>query len=88
MTSPPQITAEHVLNVTKTINDNPNTFGKGIVQIDDGYQKMDGDWSANKKFPMGMAAVAKAGPRCRLHSRCLVRTADDQSGPPMDRREP
>ena len=54
-----KITAEHVLNVTKTINDNPNTFGKGIVQIDDGYQKMDGDWSANKKFPMGMAAVAK-----------------------------
>ncbi len=54
-----QITAEHVLNVTKTINDNPNTFGKGIIQIDDGYQKMDGDWSANKKFPMGMAAVAK-----------------------------
>lgn len=52
------ITAEHVLNVTDTIEANPNTFGKGIVQIDDGYQKMDGDWSANDKFPMGMAAVA------------------------------
>ncbi|MGB2011662.1 MAG: glycoside hydrolase family 36 protein [Akkermansiaceae bacterium] len=54
-----KITAEHVLNVTKTIKDNPHVFGKGIIQIDDGYQKMDGDWSANKKFPMGMAAVAK-----------------------------
>ena len=54
-----RITAEHVLNVTDTIESNPNTFGKGIVQIDDGYQKMDGDWSANEKFPMGMAAVAQ-----------------------------
>jgi hypothetical protein len=30
-----------------------------VIQIDDGYQKMDGDWSANEKFPSGMAAVAK-----------------------------
>ncbi len=54
-----KIDAAHVLDVTKTIKENPNTFGKGIVQIDDGYQKMDGDWSANDKFPMGMASVAK-----------------------------
>ena len=54
-----KIDAEHVLNVTDTIEANPNTFGKGIIQIDDGYQKMDGDWSANEKFPMGMAAVAQ-----------------------------
>ena len=53
------IDAAHVLDVNKTINDNPNTFGKGFIQIDDGYQKMDGDWSANEKFPMGMASVAK-----------------------------
>lgn len=53
------ITAEHVLNVTEVIDANPNTFGKGIIQIDDGYQKMDGDWTANDKFPMGMAAVAE-----------------------------
>jgi hypothetical protein len=53
-----KIDAGHVLDVTKTIKDNPNTFGKGVIQIDDGYQKMDGDWSANEKFPMGMAAVA------------------------------
>ena len=54
-----KIDAAHVLEVTKTIKENPNTFGKGIIQIDDGYQKMDGDWSANDKFPMGMAAVAQ-----------------------------
>ena len=54
-----KIDAEHVLNVTDVIESNPNTYGKGIIQIDDGYQKMDGDWSANDKFPMGMAAVAE-----------------------------
>lgn len=54
-----KIDAEHVLNVTDVIEANPNSYGKGIVQIDDGYQKMDGDWSANDKFPEGMAAVAK-----------------------------
>jgi len=54
-----KIDAAHVLDVTETIESNPNTFGKGIIQIDDGYQKMDGNWSANAKFPDGMAAVAK-----------------------------
>jgi hypothetical protein len=54
-----KIDAAHVLDVTKTIAENPNVFGKGVIQIDDGYQKMDGDWSANDKFPDGMAAVAK-----------------------------
>ncbi len=54
-----KINAAHVLAVTKTIKENPNTFGKGIIQIDDGYQKMDGDWSGNKKFPMGLASLAK-----------------------------
>ncbi|MBB3699554.1 alpha-galactosidase [Flammeovirga yaeyamensis] len=54
-----KIDEAHVMNVTKTIKENPNTFGRGIVQIDDGYQKMDGDWSANEKFPSGMAKVAE-----------------------------
>ena len=49
----------HVMDVTETIEANPNVFGKGIIQIDDGYQVMDGDWSANEKFPSGMAGVAK-----------------------------
>lgn len=54
-----KIDEAHVIEVTKTIEENPDVFGKGVVQIDDGYQKMDGDWSANEKFPSGMAAVAK-----------------------------
>jgi alpha-galactosidase len=53
-----KIDEAHVRDVTKTIKDNPDVFGKGIIQIDDGYQKMDGDWSANEKFPSGMSALA------------------------------
>ncbi len=53
-----KIDEAHVLGVVQTIKDNPNTYGKGIIQIDDGYQKMDGDWSGNEKFPRGMAALA------------------------------
>ena len=55
-----KIDEAHVLDVTKAMNDNPNTFGKGVIQIDDGYQKMDGDWRGNDKFPNGMASTAKA----------------------------
>ncbi len=54
-----KIDEEHVRNVLKTLADNPNVFGKGILQIDDGYQIMDGDWRGNKKFPSGMAKVAQ-----------------------------
>lgn len=54
-----KIDEAHIMEVTKTIEENPNAFGKGIVQIDDGYQKMDGDWSGNAKFPSGLAAVTK-----------------------------
>lgn len=54
-----KIDEAHIREVTKTIEENPDVFGKGIIQIDDGYQKMDGDWSANEKFPSGMEAVAK-----------------------------
>lgn len=53
-----KIDEAHVRDVLGTIRDNPNTFGRGVVQIDDGYQKMDGDWSANDKFPGGMAKLA------------------------------
>lgn len=54
-----KIDEAHVMEVTKTIAENPDVFGKGIIQIDDGYQKMDGDWSANARFPSGMASMAK-----------------------------
>lgn len=54
-----KIDEEHVRNVLKTLAGNPNVFGKGILQIDDGYQVMDGDWRGNDKFPSGMAKVAE-----------------------------
>jgi hypothetical protein len=54
-----KIDEAHVRDVLKTIAENPDTFGKGVIQIDDGYQKMDGDWTANGKFPSGMAALAR-----------------------------
>lgn len=54
-----RIDESHIMEVTRTIEGNPDVFGKGIIQIDDGYQKMDGDWSANEKFPSGLATVAE-----------------------------
>ncbi len=54
-----KIDEAHVMDVVDTIEKNPNTFGKGIVQIDDGYQIMDGTWNGNAKFPSGMARVAR-----------------------------
>jgi len=53
-----KIDEAHVREVLKTLADNPNVFGKGILQIDDGYQIMDGNWKGNKKFPSGLAKVA------------------------------
>jgi alpha-galactosidase len=54
-----KIDEKHVRDVLKTLADNPNVFGKGILQIDDGYQIMDGNWKGNQKFPSGMAKVAE-----------------------------
>jgi hypothetical protein len=54
-----KIDEAHVRDVLGILASNPNVFGKGVLQIDDGYQKMDGDWSGNDKFPSGMAALAK-----------------------------
>lgn len=53
-----KIDEAHVRDVLKTLSENPNVFGKGILQIDDGYQVMDGNWKGNQKFPSGMAKVA------------------------------
>lgn len=48
----------HILNVAEVLSKNPDVFGRGILQIDDGYQKMDGDWTGSAKFPSGMAGLA------------------------------
>ncbi len=54
-----KIDEQHTREVLDILASNPNVFGKGILQIDDGYQIMDGDWRGNEKFPSGMATMAK-----------------------------
>lgn len=54
-----KIDEAHVLDVAATLAANPDVFGRGVLQVDDGYQKMDGDWSANERFPSGMDGVAR-----------------------------
>lgn len=54
-----KIDEAHVLDVAATLAANPDVFGRGVLQVDDGYQKMDGDWSANERFPSGMEGVAR-----------------------------
>ena len=49
----------HTRDVLNILAANPNVFGKGVLQIDDGYQIMDGDWRGNSKFPSGMDGIAK-----------------------------
>jgi len=53
-----EIDEAHVRDVLAELAGHPDVFGRGVLQIDDGYQKMDGDWAANAKFPSGMAALA------------------------------
>ena len=54
-----QIDEKHTREVLDILSSNPNVFGKGVLQIDDGYQIMDGDWRGNAKFPSGMDGIAK-----------------------------
>jgi hypothetical protein len=54
-----KIDEKHTREVLDILASNPNVFGKGVLQIDDGYQIMDGDWRGNEKFPSGMATMAK-----------------------------
>jgi hypothetical protein len=54
-----KIDEKHTREVLDILASNPNVFGKGVLQIDDGYQIMDGDWRGNAKFPSGMATMAK-----------------------------
>lgn len=49
----------HVRQIMDTVATHPEIFGHGVLQIDDGYQKTDGDWSANECFPSGMAQLAQ-----------------------------
>ena len=53
------IDEKHTRDVLGILADNPNVFGKSVLQLDDGYQIMDGDWRGNAKFPSGLAKLAK-----------------------------
>jgi hypothetical protein len=49
-----KIDEAHVMDVVDTIEQKSQHLSeKGIVQIDDGYQIMDGTWNGNAKFPSG-----------------------------------
>lgn len=54
-----QITEAHVKTVTQAVRDSEGRLVPQVIQIDDGYQRMDGDWTGNDTFPSGMAGLAK-----------------------------
>ena len=48
------IDEEHILNITKSVKELKERIPLEVIQLDDGWQVQEGDWSANKKFPRGM----------------------------------
>lgn len=53
-----EITERHVREILAVCRAHRDTLPFDVLQIDDGYQKYDGDWTANAKFPSGMDALA------------------------------
>lgn len=53
------VTGQDVLGIVEAVANNPEQLHPGAIQIDDGYQKYDGVWDANHKFPGGMSNYAK-----------------------------
>ncbi len=56
-----EVTEEDVrsnLRVVAELNASGEHAPVGLVQVDDGWQQMWGEWTANEKFPAGMAALA------------------------------
>jgi len=54
-----RITGKDVLGVTHAALENPARLRPAVVQIDDGYQDIDGQWDANAKFPEGLPFYAQ-----------------------------
>ena len=54
-----KITGEDVLGIADAVLKNPDRLQVNALQIDDGYQDIDGKWDANEKFPQGMSYYAK-----------------------------
>ncbi|MEG6612241.1 glycoside hydrolase family 36 protein [Pseudoclostridium thermosuccinogenes] len=49
---------DEILRNARFIAEHLKDYGLEVVQIDDGYQKMCGEWEANEKFPHGMGWLA------------------------------
>ena len=48
-----------LLGVVDAVKADPTRLRPQVIQIDDGYQDIDGKWDANAKFPKGMPYYAK-----------------------------
>lgn len=54
-----KIKGSDVLGVVEAVRNDPAHLRPGVIQIDDGYQDIDGKWDANGKFPEGLPYYAK-----------------------------
>ena len=54
-----KITGEDVLGIVDAVKKMPDRLRPSVIQIDDGYQNLDGVWDANAKFPEGLPFYAK-----------------------------
>ena len=48
-----------VMGVVDAVKKDPSRLRPQVIQLDDGYQDIDGKWDANEKFPQGMPYYAK-----------------------------
>ena len=54
-----KITGADVLGIVDAVKNSPDRLRPAAIQIDDGYQKIDGVWDANEKFSEGMPFYAR-----------------------------
>ncbi len=92
-----KVTAAQILDVAKTVSELRDRIPMQVIQIDDGWQKAYGDWTADKvKFPDGMKPVAdaiRAAGAIPGIWMCMVRTSaqgahPDGSTSPEDSKKP
>jgi hypothetical protein len=53
------ITGDEVLGIVDAVKQSPDRLRPAGIQIDDGYQELEGVWDANAKFSQGMPYYAK-----------------------------
>ena len=54
-----RITGEDVLGIVDAVKKSDGRLRPAVIQIDDGYQNIDGVWDANAKFPKGLPYYAR-----------------------------